>query len=257
MFKIAFIDIDNTILDHNIHDFDFESINEIKKAKEKGIIIFLCTARNYYATKTTKILDLLNPDGVICSNGNLARTKKKVLYANIVPIEISKVVEKILNKHHLMAQFSSPYGSHLTNKPNKYMHSYFYSYKEKIPSVKKYDNKNITSMLMFAPIRYDEILKKEFPKEIELRRYSEFGCDLAYHFLDKGIGAKRILDYLGIDKKDAIGIGDSIDDVSLFKEVGLGVAMGHASEEIKEKASIVIDTISNHGVAKFFKELFK
>ena len=257
MYKIAFIDIDNTILDHNIHSFDFESINAIKEAMKKGLIVYLCTARNYFATYTTGILELLNPDGVICTNGNLARTKDKVLFANVIPSEISKKVEKVLNKHHLMSQFSTPYGSHLTNTRNKYLEKYFEVYKEEIPEVRKYDNENITSMLMFAPIEYDEILRKEFPEEIELRRYAEYGCDLAYHFNSKGEGTKKVLEILGIKKEEAIGIGDSYDDISLFKEVGLGVAMGNSIDEAKENAHIVIESVSNHGIKLLFEELFK
>lgn len=255
MYKIAFIDIDNTLLDHNIHDFDMESIEALKKAKEKGLIIYLCTARNYFATKTTGILKLLNPDGVLCTNGAFAYSNNKLLFANIIPEEVAKQIEKQLNIHHITAQFSSPYESHLINKRNKYLKKYFEVYKEEIPRVKKYLNKDITSMLMFAPIKYDEIFKKVFPKEVIFRRYHEYGCDLAYYKWNKGLGIRKLLNILNISKEYAFAIGDNNDDISMFSEVKLGVAMGNANEDAKKAADMIIKPISEHGIKHLLIEL--
>ena len=65
-----------------------------------------------------------------------------------------------------------------------------------------------------------------------------------------------LLDYLKIDKNEALAIGDSEDDISMFEAVGTAIAMGNAKTDlVKEKATIVTDTIDNHGVATIIANL--
>ena len=73
--KIIFVDIDWTILNHDIHDWDYDSLAALKKAQEKGILIYLCTARPYDSVLNTGIFDYLKPDGIICTNGAVAFIK--------------------------------------------------------------------------------------------------------------------------------------------------------------------------------------
>ena len=58
--KIIFVDIDWTIFDHDIHDWDYESIDVIKKIQNSGILIFLCTARPYDSILRMGLFDVLN-----------------------------------------------------------------------------------------------------------------------------------------------------------------------------------------------------
>ena len=70
--KIIFSDIDWTILDHVTHSFDIASINALKAAQKRGILVYLATARPYLSMEQTGLLDLITPDGVICTNGSVA-----------------------------------------------------------------------------------------------------------------------------------------------------------------------------------------
>ena len=42
-YKIIFVDIDCTILNHKIHDWDYESIEALKKAQENGMKFYATT----------------------------------------------------------------------------------------------------------------------------------------------------------------------------------------------------------------------
>ena len=76
--KIIFVDIDWTILNHNIHDFDHVSIEALKKAQENGYLIYLCTARPYQSIELTGLFDFLKPDGIVCTNGGVVIEKDNV-----------------------------------------------------------------------------------------------------------------------------------------------------------------------------------
>ena len=61
--------------------------------------------------------------------------------------------------------------------------------------------------------------------------------------VDKGTGLREIADKLGIPVEQTMAIGDSGNDLAIIKAASVGIAMGNASEYIKEAADYV--TLSN------------
>ncbi len=47
-----------------------------------------------------------------------------------------------------------------------------------------------------------------------------------------------------------MAMGDSLNDIAMIKEAGLGVAMGNAQDIVKETADWITDTNIEDGVAK-------
>ena len=255
-YRIVFVDIDWTILDHDIHDFDYESINELKRIQKDGVLVYLCTARPYDSIVHTGLLKLMTPDGIICTNGGVSFVGDILLYSNIIPEEVVRNIEKVANKHHLVIELSKDKERYFSNKSNVYVKRYFSVFNEVIPEIRKYDNKDVSAILLFAPEKYDEVLKRELPKEINFLRFDSCGVDLGYYKNTKGDGIKRVLKHLNIDKKYSIGVGDSVDDITMFKEVGLSIAMGNGMDEAKKEADIVCKPISEHGLALSLKDIF-
>lgn len=257
-YKIIFVDIDWTILDHNKHDWDYESLDVLKKAQKAGILVCLNTARPYDSILHTGLFNIFKPDGIVCTNGGVVFVGDKLISANVIPEEVVRDIEKICNRHHLVLELSTDKERYFTSKPNRYVDRYFDVYTETIPEIKKYHNKNVSAILLFAPEKYDGILMKEFPKEINYIRFDTHGVDVGYYKNIKGEGIKTVLNYLKIDKELSIGAGDDIGDISMFKEVGLSICVGNGKEEAKLAADIVSDDIANHGLAKELERiLFK
>lgn len=63
---------------------------------------------------------------------------------------------------------------------------------------------------------------------------------------------EKLLDYLGMDAKDAIAFGDAQIDLSMFECCGYSVAMGNASEPLKQAADYVTDDIDADGLLHAF-----
>jgi hydroxymethylpyrimidine pyrophosphatase-like HAD family hydrolase len=59
---------------------------------------------------------------------------------------------------------------------------------------------------------------------------------------------------LGIDMSEVVAMGDSMNDMSMIREAGLGVAMGNAQDALKAAAKLVTVTNNEHAVAKIIKE---
>ena len=69
--------------------------------------------------------------------------------------------------------------------------------------------------------------------------------------IDKGAGVKAVIKYLGYKLEDTIAIGNGMNDVPMFKVVGMPVAVDNAFDEIKAHTKKVIEANVNDGVGKY------
>ena len=80
------------------------------------------------------------------------------------------------------------------------------------------------------------------------------GADIIPSSSGKGIAVRRILDYLNIDQGDAIAFGDGENDMEMFEAVGTGIAMGNAPDNVKEAADTVCLSDAEDGVYHYCVE---
>ena len=257
-YKIAFVDIDWTILNHKEgHYFDLPSIEALKKLQDSGVLIYFCTARTYASSKLTGLFEIIAPDGMICTNGNVIFIGDTLLEAITIPEKLVKEVLNIANKNDVVLEFATLKDKYFTHAPNEFVSNYLTVYYEGVGKVEENATKNVTEILAFLPEEFDGRFIKELPSEMTYYRYDTYGVNIGYKQSNKGQAIKKVLSYLNIDKKQSLAFGDSLDDISMFEEVGTSIAMGNYKDEaVKEKATIVTDTIDNHGVATIIANLF-
>lgn len=63
----------------------------------------------------------------------------------------------------------------------------------------------------------------------------------------------KLMEILGVTKNEIIGIGDSNNDLPLFEAVGLKIAMGNATDLLKENADYIAPSVEDDGVADVIK----
>ena len=254
-YKIIFVDIDWTILNHKIHDWDYESINALKLAQENGLLVYLCTARPFDSVKETGLLEIFHPDGIISTNGEVGFVNGKVVFAENIPPEVVIAVNDIADQRNLVVEVCTEEGRYFTHEPNEWVYDYLTRFVETIPEIKNHQYEHISAMLLFAPDYMDKELTKIIPPSINYFRFDKCGVDLRYHPCSKGEGVKKILDYLGIKKEESIAIGDDLGDIAMFEEVGLSIAVGNGKDEVKDKATYIAETIHEHGVKLALEDL--
>lgn len=249
--KIIFVDIDWTILNHYVHEFDFESIKALNEAQKKGVFICLATARPYLSIEQTGLFNYLKPDGIVCTNGSVGFIKDKLLYSENFPNDVIKQIIKVCNKHNACLEYCDERHRYFNRRKNRYVDAYFGVFKEVVPPVKKYENENISALLLMVPESYDEKMKKELPDGLDYFRFDAHGVDIRYSKYNphKGNGVKRVLEYLNIPKEYAMAIGDDLGDIPMFEEVGLGVTLENGKDEVKKKADYVTKSVCDSGVA--------
>ena len=68
--------------------------------------------------------------------------------------------------------------------------------------------------------------------------------------VSKASGLQEVCSLLGIEMREVIAIGDSLNDISMIRAAGLGIAMGNAQEAVKQAADAVSLSNEEDGVAK-------
>jgi hydroxymethylpyrimidine pyrophosphatase-like HAD family hydrolase len=78
------------------------------------------------------------------------------------------------------------------------------------------------------------------------------GGEVTLHGVNKGAAITELVDILGIGLEDAIGIGDSYNDLEMLQVCGVGIAMGNADDTVKSHADEVTTSVHDDGVHRAF-----
>jgi Cof subfamily protein (haloacid dehalogenase superfamily) len=96
--------------------------------------------------------------------------------------------------------------------------------------------------------------KLEAREMFEITNSHPFNIELNPKGINKASGIRQVCELLGIDMSQVIAMGDSLNDESMIREAGLGVAMGNAQDEVKLFADVVTLTNEEHGVARIIEQ---
>ncbi len=97
-----------------------------------------------------------------------------------------------------------------------------------------------------------ETIKCQFAMSYSSYRYLEFN-PLG---VSKGAALKWLADYLHIDIKDVIAVGDNYNDVSMIEAAGLGICVAGANEDIQSLSDYVTTVDFDQGAVKEVIEKF-
>ena len=71
----------------------------------------------------------------------------------------------------------------------------------------------------------------------------------------KGVALKRLTEYLGVDPKRTVAIGDYDNDVGMLKDAGIGVAVANASKAAISAADFVTVSNEEHAIARVISDI--
>ena len=85
------------------------------------------------------------------------------------------------------------------------------------------------------------------PNNIEIN-----SCDA-----DKGKALLALAEYLQTGRDQTMAFGDGLNDLSMIRTAGTGVAMANAHPDVKAAANLITDDCDSDGVAKVIEQLFQ
>jgi len=66
--------------------------------------------------------------------------------------------------------------------------------------------------------------------------------------IDKSVGIKKMVNYLGGDVEDVVVFGDGLNDMNMFIPEWTSIAMGNAADELKARADYITDDNDKDGI---------
>jgi predicted HAD superfamily Cof-like phosphohydrolase len=103
--------------------------------------------------------------------------------------------------------------------------------------------------MMVSTAAETDRLEKMFD-DLVVTRSNPYSADLLSKGTSKIRGIKRLGEIFGFDLTEAMAFGDSDNDMAMLKNVGIGVAMGNATPQVKEIADYVTTSNGNDGIAR-------
>ena len=83
-----------------------------------------------------------------------------------------------------------------------------------------------------------------------------FNLEMSPANVTKGSGLAELCEFLKLDLRETVAIGDADNDKEILQTAGLGVAMGNASDAIKNLADLVTLDNDHDGVASAIEKIF-
>ena len=85
--------------------------------------------------------------------------------------------------------------------------------------------------------------------------YAGTMCEVLRADANKWTAIRHLCDRWGIDPSQVCAVGDDMNDIPMIQGAGLGVAMGHAQDQVLAAADLVVRTNAAGGVAQLIDEV--
>ena len=265
MYKIMFFDLDGTLLNDKKEVLE-ENKKAIQIAKENGIEVAICSGRQKEFVKTYKQMAETGKY-IICANGAdiYDCENNDQIFACEVDKRLCINLYRLAEENNYLIRIDTPYARYINN--SKYLRLGEILLEEDIESLVE-NNKIIQISLVAKEEIIDSILEslkqnlsQEYNAKVEnwfrVNYFNEELCviNIVNKSVSKGNAISGLCKYLKIDLKEAIAFGDDLNDISMIKTVGMGVAMENAMPEIKEIANRIIGNNNKPSIAEFIYEM--
>jgi Cof subfamily protein (haloacid dehalogenase superfamily) len=264
-YKLVVIDIDGTLL-IRADEISNENKAALAELKRRGIRVSLCSGRATGAART--VLDQLDLDGYhIFFDGALVTnpaTGENVYIKTIAPDLLRRAVD-FAREHHVIFDIFTANG-------------YFAEEESWVTDIRRDYFKVNATLADFhnlppgeIPIKGTLVVRSAEEKAGAQEFREHFGKELhlsltktpAYPDVDfinviaPGSSKRSALDalcvHLGISLEEVMAIGDGPNDIPILSVVGLGVAMGNASPDVKACSRYTTGDVDHNGVAEAIK----
>lgn len=268
MYTIMLSDLDETLLVNN--HVPIENIKAIKKGRKHGLKFVPATGRAYNMIpeilQEIEAYDIEN-EYSICFNGALIVENKnhKILRFQGLSFEQTKEIFHIGEAYAVCVLIFTVDMCYIFNAdpeevkrkmlqsaPFKVMDTYDMDFLKDEKIAKILFQKRDMKYLKQIEKEIEDIMCKKVSVSYSSNRYLEFN-DLG---VNKGAALQWLANYLDVDMKRTIAIGDNYNDVEMIKAASLGIAVNCAADDIKDIADYVTKHNYDQGAVKEVIEKF-
>lgn len=251
-YKIVFLDIDGTITHHANRSISISTKKAIEAMHNNGIRVVAATGRPLSMCHEIKALGI---DTFITANGAYAKHQNEIIHK--IPIDImtaQEILEYSTAKNHGLSIFTENFVMNGVRN-NQIMKAL----KETLSldnyplAINRINDLEVYLLCLYVSNEVVKEYELEFP-HLKFERWHPFIVNILQEEVSKSLAIINILNYFGIDKSEAIAIGDGENDIDMIKLVGLGIAMGNGSKKLKKASDFVTKNSNEDGIEYALKK---
>ena len=264
MIKLIASDLDDTLLDRNAN-ISLENKEAIQRAIKRGLIFTIATGRMFQATLPYAMeLNLSSEQPLICYNGALIkRVSGEVLYERPLEPQLATAIinygqerDWTINVYYDDRLFVSE----INDKVNEYA-SYVGVDIEAVGDLAKFileGNKGLHKILVNneaeqTKLRIEE-LRELFGSQAQITNSRAKFIEITSLDAHKGQALHWLADFMGLNIKEVLAVGDSNNDLTMLQMAGVGVAVANASDYVKGQVDFITSCNHEHAIAKIFED---
>lgn len=244
--KIAFFDIDGTLIDINKKVISEKILETLSRLKQKGILICLATGR---ASLTLPQFPKINFDVFLTFNGSYCFNSEKVIFSN--PIPVQDVKQLIKNAANIGRPVSIATKDRIAaNGADQDLVDYFGYAGLKVEVSEDFEEllKEEIYQVMMGCRKSEYVSMMKGIRQAKITAWWDRAVDIIPADGGKGKAIEKVLAYYHLDKAEAIGFGDGNNDIEMLQSVGTGVAMENGSEQLKAVADDMCGHAAEDGI---------
>ena len=247
---LVFFDLDGTLLNKK-GQVDLEVIEAIQQLKDNGYEPLLATGRS--PIEVSEVIRSTNIHSGVFMNGQVVIFKGELLIHHEIQKE---TIERLLqftkkNGHGITCYNVDAFKIIETVPFDKEAYEYIHTpTPDVVPTF--YKEEAINMMLLLSRDDNDEAYQQAFP-ELRFIRNFPYALDVITAENSKATGIRALIRTLNNDSITTYAFGDGANDLEMFQEVDISIAMGNAIPLIKEKADYVSADHDKGGVIQGLK----
>ena len=252
---VVFFDIDGTLVDDNTQVIPESTVKAVEQLAESGHIPVVNTGRPY--THVDPRVRAMAFQGYVCGCGMEVRYRDQWISRQHPTPEVCRIVRDAVRSCNMQVLYENRESAILTDgkwssHPGCLREAR--RTRDRGKQVVEIDSLPQPEFMKFVTLDGENCRREEFfritdpyferiIRDHTLVEYPMKGCS-------KAKGMALLLRHLGVDRQDTLAIGDSTNDLPMFKAAGHTVCMGDGMESVKAQAEFVTDTVLGDGIMK-------
>lgn len=264
--RLVALDLDDSLLNNELLISD-RTVAAVQKAAEQNIYVVICSGRSPSAILPfVRRLDLAGTEQgryAVASNGSVVVDlhKREEIYSAKVDGDVLVQAKKAADKVGLPCQVysSSMVYASVDNEYTRMDSKLTGVPSEVVPDFENFVKSGFAKMMVPGDPKILAGLQKELAARFEGRAVVLISKPYFLEILPANCGKGEALEFLcgrlGINMKDVMAFGDSMNDESMIVKCGLSVAMTNGLDKIKDEAAFVTRlTNDQDGIADFVEQ---
>lgn len=258
MIKLIASDLDGTLVSGNMASLPEGFPKLLHRLKEKNILFAAASGRQYHNLR--KLFDTVKDDiAYICENGALTIYQGKILHKVEIPLETAiPIIRRLEKERGTEVLVSGTFTSYIRPKEHlfeQYIKDMGNQYQvvsdltdigEPIIKLALFEKEGTESRNRRA------YWQSQFPPGVKVVTSGSLWLDFLFPDAHKGVGIRALSKHLDINKEEILSFGDNYNDLEMFQESGISVAMENAAPDIRELCDY-----TTASVMKFIENMLK